>query len=114
MAKHEKHDQILHAISKYTLDALGLAEININYQQVGSLNQWIDRFKKLRTNKHCATNRHTTSQDKRVFGGTAYLTSPAASHKIEARGEDPTGLGRWIWALLSGRHGIKTRIISGY
>jgi hypothetical protein len=63
-------------------------------------------------NKHCATNHHTTSQDKQVYGGTAYLSSPSASHKIEARGADPTGLGRWTWALLSGKHGIKTRIIS--
>jgi hypothetical protein len=114
MAKHEKHDQILHAISKYKIDLLRLAEININYKQVSATNQWMDRFKKLQTNKHCATNHHTTSQDKRVFGGTAYLSSPSASHKIEARGDDPTCLGCWTWALLSGKHGIKTRIVAGY
>jgi hypothetical protein len=39
MAKHEKHDQILHAISKYKIELLGLAEININYKQVGATNQ---------------------------------------------------------------------------
>jgi hypothetical protein len=67
MAKHDKHDQILHAISKCNLNLLGLAEININYKQVVSLKQWIDRLKKLRRNKHCATNQRTTSQDKRVL-----------------------------------------------
>jgi hypothetical protein len=81
---------------------------------VGPTNQWKDRFKKLRTNSHCATNAHTTSNERRVFGGTAYLTSTSASHKVEKKGEDPTHLGRWSWALITGRQGIKRLIISGY
>jgi hypothetical protein len=113
-AYHEKHDQITQSMIKHKMDVLGIAEININFQQVGPTNQWKDRFKQQRTNSHCATNQHTTSKDKRVFGGTAYLTSPSASHKVEQKGEDPTKLGRWTWALLTGKQGIKTRIISGY
>jgi hypothetical protein len=115
IATHERHDQIIQATTKYyKIDLLGSAEININYTRVGPTNQWKDRFKKLRTNSHCATNIHSTSQDKRLFGGTAYLTTSSASHKVENEEDDPTGLGRWTWALLSGRQGIKTTIISGY
>jgi exonuclease III len=101
-------------MEKHKMDVLGMAEININFKKVGPTQQWKDRFKKLRTNSHCATNEHTTSNEKRVFGGTAYLTSAAASHKVEKKGADPTNLGRWSWALLTGRQGIKTRIINGY
>jgi phage regulator Rha-like protein len=73
-AYHEKHDQIIKSIEKHKMDVLGMTEININFKEVGPTNQWKDRFKKLRTNSHCATNEHTTSKEKRVFGGTAYLT----------------------------------------
>ena len=114
LAYHEKHAQITTSIEKHKMDFLGLAEINLNLKKVRPTNQWKDRFKKLNTNSHCATNEHTTSEEKRIFGGTAYLTSKTMSHKVEAKGEDPTKLGRWTWALLTGRQGIKTRIISGY
>jgi exonuclease III len=113
-AHKEKHDRITTTIEKQKIDILGLAEININFKQTGPTNQWKDRFKKLRTNSHSATNIHTTAKEKQVFGGTAYLTSKSTSNRVEAKGEDPQGLGRWTWALLSGRRGIKARIISGY
>ena len=91
-----------------------MAEINLNFKKIGPTHQWKDRFKRPHTNSHHATNEHTTANDKRVFGGTAYLTSKAASHKVEKKGVDPTHLGRWTWALFTGRNGIKTRVISGY
>jgi hypothetical protein len=81
---------------------LGLAKININFKKVGPTNQWKDCFKQLGTNSHCATNIHSTANDKRVFGGTSYLTSKAASHKVEEKGVHPLGLGRWIWAAVFG------------
>jgi hypothetical protein len=28
--------------------------------------------------------------------------------------ENPLGLGRWTWAIFTGKQGLKTRIISGY
>jgi hypothetical protein len=71
-------------------------------------------FKKLGTNSNCATNQHLTSQDKQVFGGTAYLSSKSASHKASSKGTDPLGLDRWTWAVFTGKQGLKTRIISGY
>jgi hypothetical protein len=113
-AHKEKHDRITTTIEKQKIDILRLAEININFKKTGPTSQWKDRFKKLRPNSHCATNIHTTSQDTQVYGGTAYLTSKSTSNLVEAKGEDIHGLGRWTWALLSGRSGMKTRIISGY
>jgi hypothetical protein len=57
---------------------------------------------------------YTLQHGKRVFGGTTYLTSKAASHKVEEKGEHPLGLGRWNWAVLTGKHGKKTGIITAY
>jgi hypothetical protein len=72
------------------------------------------QIKKIQTNSHCETNKHTTSTAKRVFGGTSYITSELASHRVEQNGEDTTQLGRWTWVVFTGRQGIKTRIITGY
>jgi hypothetical protein len=101
-------------LEKTKIDLLGMAEINVNFKKTGPTNQWKDRFKKLRTNSHCATNIHTTSTETQVYGGTAYLISKSTSNWVKAKGEDSHGLGRWTWALLSGRRGMKARFISGY
>jgi exonuclease III len=93
-AYHEKNDQVTKSMEKHKMDVLGMAEMNIKFKKLGPTHQWKDRFKKLRTNSHCATNEHTTSNDKRVFGGTSCLTSTSASHKVEKRGADHTNLGR--------------------
>jgi hypothetical protein len=96
------------------MDLLGLAEINLNFKQMIPSEQWKHRFGKLKTASKCATNIHTTSTDRRVFGGSAFLSNQETSHKIEESGIDPLELGRWTWTLLTGRQGIKTRIIHGY
>jgi hypothetical protein len=113
-AHKEKHDRLTTTIEKQKTDLLRMAEINVNFKQTGPTNQWKDRFKKQRTNSHCTTNIHTTSKETQVYGGTAYLTAKSTNNRVEAKGEDTHGLGRWTWALLSGRRGMKTRIISGY
>jgi hypothetical protein len=38
IASHEKHDQIIQATTKYKINLLGLAEININYPRVRPTN----------------------------------------------------------------------------
>jgi hypothetical protein len=113
-ANKEKHDRITTSMKKHQIDLLGMAEISVNFHKVGPTNQWKDRFKRLRTNSHCATNVHTNANEQKVHGGTAYLTSVTTSNRVINKGADPHGLGRWTWALLSGRQGIKTRIILGY
>jgi hypothetical protein len=60
-------------MKKHQIDLLGMAEINVNFHKVGPTNEWKDRFKRLRTNSHCATNVHTNANEKKVHGGTAYL-----------------------------------------
>jgi exonuclease III len=111
---HEKHDRITNAIKKHEMDVLGLAEINLNFPQLGPNQQWIHRFPKLQTNSHYSTNKHTTSTAHKLYGGTAYITNQATSPKVSKSGADPTGLGRWTWVKLTGRQGLEIRIINGY
>jgi hypothetical protein len=108
---HEKHDRITNTMNKHEIDVFGLAEVSLNFPQLSPDQQWIHRFPKLKTNSHYATNKHSTSQDRKLYGGTAYLTNTAASPKVADSGADPTGLGRWTWVKLTGRRGLAIRII---
>jgi hypothetical protein len=60
------------------------------------------------------TNTHSTSQARKLYGGTAYLTNTATSPKVADSGANPTGLGLWTWVKLTGRRGLAIRIINGY
>jgi hypothetical protein len=111
---HEKQDLITQTIENYEIDVLGLAEINLNLSRLDPHQQWQHRFSRLKTNSHCSTNTHSTSTDRVLFGGTAYLTNETTSHKVSQKGSDTTGLGRWTWLKLTGRQGITVRIINGY
>jgi hypothetical protein len=111
---HDKHDQITHTIKHYDIDVLGLAELNLNFPTLTPNQQWIHRFPKLPTNSNYSINEHSTSQARKLYGGTAYITNPATSPKVNSSGADPTGLGRWTWVKLTGRQGLEIRIINGY
>ena len=37
-----------------------------------------------------------------------------AAHRIIQRGQDPSGIGLWIWTLYRGRHDVTLRVIVAY
>jgi hypothetical protein len=113
-ALHEKHQLLTQCMQKNSIDLLGLSEINLNFKNIIPSQQWKHRFAFQRHASHYAINEHSTSTDRRLFGGTGFLTTQATSQKLETKGEDPLGLGCWTWALLTGRQGIKVRVIQGY
>jgi hypothetical protein len=101
-------------MQKNSINSLGLSEINLNFKNIIPSQQWKHRFAFHHTASHYAINEHLTSTDHRLFGGTGFLTTQATSQKVETKGEDPLGLGRWTWTLLMGQQGIKVRVIQGY
>jgi hypothetical protein len=110
-----KHTQISTAIQETETDVFGMAELNLNFQSLGPSSQWIERFRHLRRNHSVHTyNRHDSSQSRLLFGGTAQIATGACSHRALSSGADPSGMGRWVWTLFSGKNNIKLRIISGY
>ena len=110
---HHKDNVITDCIPTHQLDLLGLAEINLNFNILRPPNQWKDRFKKLKTHKVHSYNTHSTSQDTRLFGGTAIVTGPCTNHRTIDHGCDPSGLGRWTWIQLRGKQNMVTRIVVG-
>jgi hypothetical protein len=86
---HEQHDHITNTMNKHEIDVFGLAEVNLNFPKLGPNQQWIHRFPKLKTNSHYATNKHSTSQDRKLYGDTAYLTNTATSPKVARQRRRP-------------------------
>lgn len=112
---HPKHLQILETISHYSIDYLGLQEINLNLKVLPPSASWKQRFRHHhQTHTIAATNTNTTLQSRRIYGGVASFSSRNFTHRILDSGIDPTNLGRWTWTLFRGKQGITFRIICGY
>ena len=110
-----KHKQIGAAFKDTEADTFGMAEINLNLQQLDATSQWHERFQHLPRNHSIhSCNRHDSSKSKLLFGGTAQITMGPSSHRVLASGSDATGLGRWVWTLFAGKNQTKLRVISGY
>ena len=107
-----KTEELLHVIKEYDFDYLGIQEINIHERILSPTLKWKRRFPHHHT--QAATNVHCPSQRRILHGGTAHFIQKDLCLRQISNGQDPTGLGRWIWTLLQGRQGIQIRIISGY
>lgn len=60
-----------------------------------------------------ANNTHETI-GKRQFGGTATMAFNFITSTEAGRGFDNSGLGRWTWIRLQGKHATSTTIIIAY
>ena len=52
--------------------------------------------------------------DTAQHGGTAITITEAIAHHVIKRGSDKSGLGRWSWVLIQGKHKTLVRIVSAY
>jgi hypothetical protein len=110
-----KHQQISTAMQETEADLFGMAELNINFKQLGPAAQWNERFRNLRRNHSIHSyNQHDSSTARTLFGGTAQIVTGACSHRAIASGKDESGLGRWVWTLLAGKNNTRLRVITGY
>ena len=48
------------------------------------------------------------------YGGVAIMAINTISHKVCKCGYDKSGLGRWTWMKIQGKHNTFTRIVSAY
>lgn len=113
-ATRDQHTQLTTTLSNLSFDIFGAQEINLNLTHLEPTHHWWRRFKGAPFFSFPAHNIHTNSRERRLFGGTATFVANPTSQRILEHGTDSSGLGRWTWVLLSGRQGIRTRIINGY
>ena len=50
----------------------------------------------------------------RQYGGTAQISRTDALCRECSRGEDPRGLGRWVWQMYRGNNNRRLRVVTAY
>ena len=63
---------------------------------------------------HQVYNATAAHDSPHLYGGTAVVLAPEAATRFNSFSDDPTGLGRWTSALISGRDGWNIRIVAAY
>ena len=111
-----KQEALMEWIIQNDVDVACWLEIGIAWQTLRRKDHLLQRL-------HCeqwqnarvvtSNNRHDSTHLSQP-GGTATLTFGPISNTIDKRGYDPSGLGRWSWIQLSGRHDVNTVIITAY
>ena len=113
---HPKNDQLCQYITRFGIDIFGLLETNIHWPSIPLQDRW---------EEHCATwwetsssvvafNTHDPAHSRYQPGGVMMTSINKAAHRIIKRGQDPSGLGRWIWTLYRGRHNVTLKVIVAY
>ena len=112
--KDVKSKQLKELMKDKCIDVLCINEHNLNLPKLSATEGWRNRFKTQKTHTLAASNIHNTSTSKRIYGGTAHITSAFISPRVKDFGSDHTGLGRWTWVRIEGRNGFTVKIITAY
>ena len=103
-------------VTRREVDVFGMTELGVNWKTIPMEDNLWERtsqwFNKRRIS--CGYNTHDTSGRRSQYGGTALLAVNDIVNKINTCGTDSSGLGRWSWILMRGKHQTVTRIISAY
>jgi hypothetical protein len=70
----------------------------------------------MNTRALCAFNKHEVRLKRwiRQYGGTGQIARGNAGLRHVDKGDDPTGLGRWVWQTFLGKDQKILRVITAY
>ena len=92
-------------INANNFDVFGIPEVNLFWPKVRKSLQFHDRISSWwQPGQHQSVVAYNRNEKRKVrsirqYGGTAQISRENASLRIQASGEDPSGLGRWVWQL---------------
>ena len=113
--KH-KDDIIKNGITKLDFDIFGIAEVNVNWTHVSEEHRLVNRSRHWWASSHFASthNKNSTTRATAQYGGVAMWSIDKAAHRVTNKGQDPSGLGRWVWVRYRGKNNITLRIFTAY
>ncbi len=105
--KH-KDDIIKNGITKLDFDIFGIAEVNVNWTHVSEEHRLVNRSRHWWASSHFASthNKNSTTRATAQYGGVAMWSIDKAAHRVINKGQDPSGLGRWVWVRYRGENNI--------
>ena len=111
-----KTDNLFNFIINNKIDALMMAELNLNWNLVRKrqIIQEVAREYFERSRSNVSYNRYYHSNSTSQQGGTGIITNGDLSLRIIKTGEDDHWMGRWSWQLFRGKDLQRLRVISIY
>jgi hypothetical protein len=111
-----KSQQMIDHLAHYKVDIALIAETGINPTYVPAQDSWYERTRDRLPNTYSfSKNKHEPNKHPSLWGGTLTIAAGKARARVHGKGgQDNSGLGRWSWLLLQGRHGYFTRFITVY
>ena len=114
---NSKAERLKLLISKYQLDAVGIQEVCVNWDEYKSSNRLAALLRRgydpIRSVQSYNTLEGNTNIGNVQRGGTATVLQGLFSKFVKKTGKstgvDHTGLGQWSWYTMEGEHGVRTR-----
>ena len=98
------------------VDIMGLSKVNIHWDKIGQKDGIWERmegwFKNISVSPSYNVHDPNASRDQR--GGTLMLSKDGMVHTVRGTGSDASGLGRWSWMKITGKHDYTTRVVTVY
>jgi len=116
-SRHPKNETFRHLMDEMGADIAPIVEMNVNWRQVPSKDRLEHRTVEWWEHSRWSYsyNRHSSSTDKHLYGGTSVLTIGSSTARIWSHNHnDPTGLGRWTGTRYRGRGNRHIMIVSAY
>ena len=102
----------------YEIETLLLQEVGVNWSLIPRKQQWAKRcqryFEPNSMQAKFSNNEHDITGDPKQWGGTGIISQGKLKHYSMGAGSDPSGLGRWTWALYRGKGKVRLRVVSIY
>ena len=97
-----KQDRFITWAKENEVDAMGWAEVNINWRMTTPTERLRERMRSGQWNKITVSTAHNTHEKLTKYqpGGVSLMTFDQLAHRISASGADPSGLGRWTWQCI--------------
>jgi hypothetical protein len=104
---------------KYHFSGFGGAEHGLDFCQLPAEDQWWERVQGTGLGKNKATFAANTAKEcgrlpATRYGGTFMISTGETVNHVVEEGEDFTGLGRFAYQIVQGKHGHHTVFVSGY
>ena len=111
-----KNEDIRTYMELEDVDIMGLAEVNVHWDLVQPRDSIWERTEGWFEHKRLgvAYNKHDPNASRGQPGGTVTIAKDGIVLSAREDGADSTGLGRWSWIKLAGKHKCVTRVVTVY
>ena len=110
-----KQDRFITWARENEVDAMGWAELNINWRMATPSEKLRERLRPGRWDKMSVSTAHNIHEKLTKYqpGGVSLVTFDQLSQRVSSSGSDPSGLGRWTWQCIRCRT-RNIRIVTAY